>query len=262
VTNTPAFGDAYSNNGSTYVVIENNVNSGSGYISCLKSGTNNPTASGVLTKTSGVGDAVVNFSSFSVTSGTGWWNPTTNQLDVNYYYANSGITLASGDWVITHLMINDIAGVKTDADMESLLIDRKARMHSLINAFKAATPGIRFGICITIPPAISQDAFGVAYSNSIDLKRYYRNVQMTQKAFLEEFDTTTNEAANVFVIGLHLGLDRRFNFPHELAFPNARNTEVGDKIFVYSNAVHPDDPGTWQMADMIWAFLLGKESGV
>lgn len=71
VTVAPAVGDVYSNNGSQFTIIWARIISGSGKLTTERtSGTNDPTASGTLTRVSGSGDASISFSAWGDESGT------------------------------------------------------------------------------------------------------------------------------------------------------------------------------------------------
>jgi hypothetical protein len=63
VTTAPSRYATYTNNSSTFQVMEVVLSGGSGYIKCNRTaGTNNPNASGTLTRTAGTGDNTITFS--------------------------------------------------------------------------------------------------------------------------------------------------------------------------------------------------------
>ena len=68
ITTTPKPGATYTNNGFTFTVQGASIVAGSGIIST--SGTGAPAASGVLTKSAGTGDATINFSAATTSTGT------------------------------------------------------------------------------------------------------------------------------------------------------------------------------------------------
>lgn len=61
VTVTPTYGAIYTNSGANFLVISTSITAGAGTVTCYSTG--QPSTSGVLTKTSGTGDATVTFSS-------------------------------------------------------------------------------------------------------------------------------------------------------------------------------------------------------
>lgn len=66
VTTSPiAYSSIYTNNSSTFEIIEINLSSGSGTLRARRiSGTNSPTTTGTLTKSSGTGDATISYSAW------------------------------------------------------------------------------------------------------------------------------------------------------------------------------------------------------
>src|SRR5690606_29237120 len=81
-----SIGAVYSNNGSQFKAEEIFLESGSGYIRCSRtSGSNNPLASGNLTKVSGGGDDTIGYSEYSIDPANPFWNTSTNQLDIAQY---------------------------------------------------------------------------------------------------------------------------------------------------------------------------------
>jgi len=70
ITNEPGPGDIYSNNSSEFTILSKSIASGAGTLVCARtSGTNDPLASGTLTKVSGEGDATISFSEWKISLG-------------------------------------------------------------------------------------------------------------------------------------------------------------------------------------------------
>ena len=85
ITVDPSVGDVYSNNSSNFELIEVNISSGSGTLMGVRtSGTNNPSASGTLTRVSGSGDASITFSAYSVVT-----DLPTNPIAYSSIYSNN-----------------------------------------------------------------------------------------------------------------------------------------------------------------------------
>lgn len=171
------------------------------------------------------------------------------------YLSAQSITMSSGDWVLINLGINDVFSYTTDATLQTLLTTTITQLAAWITSIKAAVSGIRIGICITIPPSWSQDAFGRNYSSEQTLRRYERNLKLWREAVLAAHDTSV--ASDVYVIPYHVGVDRVNNFATLATALNARNATTYEQP---SNAVHPDYSGYYQGSDMLRSFLKAIEA--
>lgn len=250
VTTTPEIGTIYSHNGSNFNVRETNVSAGSGTISCEKtSGSNEPLASGTLSKANGgAGDSSISFSAFTKVSGNPFWNNTTAQLDVSKYLTDNGITLTASDLITFHLGINDIFNEASDATITGVI----THAVRLINAFRAAVPDIKIGLCLTIPPAINQDGFADSNANGQTLKGYLANYKKLIAAYLAEFDTSARRTAFTYVAGFNHSIDRYYGFPRTTVNASARSTV---QVTKFTNDVHPANEGYYQMGDSLYSFI-------
>lgn len=170
------------------------------------------------------------------------------------YLAAHSITMSSGDWVLVHLGINDVFSFTDDATANTQILNMLGQLAAWITSIKAAVSGVRIGICVTIPPSSSQDAFGVNYNNGQTLRRYEQNLRLWRDAVIAAYDSTV--ASNVYVIPYHVNLDRENNFPTSSVALNARNSDTYNQP---SNGVHPANSGYWQLADMLRGFLKAIE---
>jgi lysophospholipase L1-like esterase len=247
ITIAPALGSVYSNNSSQFTVLEINLSGSSGSITCSRtSGANDPLASGTLTNVSGGGDATISFSASEIISGNPFW--ISGALNFAQYLTNNSFTLASSDLVTIHLGINDVFNDSSDTNISTII----TRANTLINAIRTGVPNINIGLCLTIPPAISQDSFGTNYSNGRNLKEYLVGYRKLINAFLTEFDTNARRTDKVWTIPFNVGIDRTYNFPTSQVNANARNTT---QITRWTNSVHPATSGYQQMGDILWAFI-------
>lgn len=171
------------------------------------------------------------------------------------YLSAQSITMASGDWVLINLGINDIFNFTTDASMQSAMTTMVTRLTAWVASIKAAVPGIRIGICVTIPPCWSQDAFGVKYGSYQTLRRYEQNLRLWRASLIAAFDATVS--SNVYLIPYHVGLDRVYNFPLATVAVNARNPRTYSR---QKDGVHPEAYGYWQLADLLRSFLKAIEA--
>lgn len=171
------------------------------------------------------------------------------------YLSAQSITMASGDWVIINHGINDIFSFLTDATTSSAISTSAAYLTQWITSIKAAVPGIRIGICMTIPPTSTQDSFGTNYPNLQWRKRYLRNLKLWHDYLISAYDSVI--VGQVTLIPYHATVDTENNFPLTTRVFNARNPATYER---QTNAVHPINLGYWQLADTLRSYLKAIES--
>lgn len=243
----PALNSVYSDGVNKFTVTEINLTLGTGYINTNRTtGTTTSAPSGTLTRFSGTGDATLTYSSWVTTSGNPFWN---GALDFSNYLVANSFTMSAGDWVFIHLGINDIFSSSNPIGLFNGMI---TNLRSLITNMQASVAGLKIGVCITIPPTISQDGFGANYLCGKSLYEYLQALQVWQQRLITEFDTDAERALLRFLIPFNAIVDRENNFQMGSGNSNARNTM---KINYYTNGVHPAQPGYNQMADGLLAML-------
>ncbi len=178
-----------------------------------------------------------------------FYNPTSETFDADYYFANSGV--AKPDWFIVNMGINDVFSPTNDSDLESIIDTCLGYLDSIVSSVGSASPNTKIGICLTIPPNHSQDAFGKAYSCGQTRDRYKRNNTLWVHDVIEHF--TSN--ASVYLIPINSSLDTIYNMGMEALPVNARNTDVTCQSPIGNGGVHPVASGYWQIADVYTAFL-------
>lgn len=248
LTNVPSFGSTYSNNDSTWLCQEVNVNSGTGYLKFEKiDGVNEMLTSGTLLKVSGSGDSSVNYSGASIDDGNPFYNPTTLTFDIQHYLTQTSQTLGNGDWIFFQLGINDVFSVQTVSEAKNKVDSIMTDINSFISNIHAFNSNIRIGFSITIPPA-NQDGFGANYGLG-QLSELYKKTGLLelQSRLIESFDNDTSRANNIFLIASHVNIDMVYNIPKEDVQVNSRNTNT---ISMSVNGVHPTTTGYAQIADM------------
>ena len=176
-------------------------------------------------------------------------------FDFASYLSAQSITMSSGDWVIINLGINDIFTYTSDATATAAIATMLGYLSAWITSIKAAVSGVRIGICITIPPASSQDAFGANYASGQTLARYERNLMLWRTALISAYDASVT--SNVFVIPYHVALDRVGSFGTSSVALNARNSATYNQ---QNDGVHPAVIGYFQLADITRSFLKAVES--
>lgn len=171
------------------------------------------------------------------------------------YLSAQSITMASGDWVLINLGINDVFSATDDTTLQTTLSTMSTQLAAWITSIKAAVSGVRIGICITIPPASSQDAFGANYGCGQTLRRYEQNLRLWRDTIVANHDSTV--ASNVFVIPYHVALDRVNNMTTSSVALSARNSTTYAQ---QNDGVHPGNAGYWQLADLLRSFLKASEA--
>jgi len=171
------------------------------------------------------------------------------------YLSAQSITMASGDWVLINLGINDIFGATDDATLTTTMGTMSTQLAAWITSIKAAVSGVRIGILVTIPPSGSQDSFGVNYTSGQTLRRYEQNLRLWRDTIIANHDATV--ASNVFVLPYHVAVDRVNNFATSSVALNARNSTTYNQP---SNGVHPNSGGYYQLADFLRSYLKAIEA--
>ena len=171
------------------------------------------------------------------------------------YLSAQSITMASGDWVLINLGINDVFPFTDSVTLQTTIATMASRLAAWITSIKSAVAGVRIGICITIPPASSQDAFGANYGCGQTLLRYEQNLRLWRNAITANHDASVS--ANVFVIPYHVALDRVNNITTSTVALSARNAATYAQ---QNDGVHPGNAGYWQLADLLRAYLKAVES--
>lgn len=180
-----------------------------------------------------------------------FYNPTSETFDAAYYFANSGVSVP--DWFIINMGINDMFNYTSDTSLETQIDTCLGYLSNMITSIKAVSANIKIGICVTIPPNSSQDAFGKAYACGQTRDRYKRNNSLWASAIIAEFDGKNSD--NIYVIPIHTNLDTVYNMGMETLPVNARNTDITYQSPIANGGVHPVLVGYWQIADVYKAFL-------
>lgn len=170
------------------------------------------------------------------------------------YLSSQSISMSSGDWVVINLGINDVFNSTDDATVNTRITTMSGQLASWITSIKASVPGIRIGICLTIPPSCNQDAFGYNYGSGQTRLRYIRNLKLWRDAITTSYDTSV--ISNVFVIPYHANLDTEHNFTTGSVAVNSRNATTYTQ---QQNGVHPAASGYYQLSDMLRSWLKAAE---
>lgn len=183
-----------------------------------------------------------------------FYNPSTQSFDASYYFTNTGITIP--DWFFINLGINDMFDYTADSSLEAQIQRCIDYCDAMIASIKSASASIKIGICVTIPPNDSQDAFGKAYGCGQTRNRYKRNNLLWAKRLIAEYDNRETDA--IYLVPIHTNLDTVYNMGMETLPVNARNTDVTYQSPIANGGVHPVESGYWQIADVYTAFLKAQ----
>ena len=182
-----------------------------------------------------------------------FYNPVTHTFDAAYYFNNSGIE--KPDWFFINMGINDVFGYTNDEDLKNAMALILERCNLMTESILEASPDTKVGICITIPPNHSQDAFGKAYYCSQTRDRYKRNNTIYAAALIDLFKN--KESDGIYIIPIHTNLDTIYNMGLETIPVNARNPITYESP-IANGGVHPVTSGYWQIADIYTAFIKGN----
>lgn len=167
-----------------------------------------------------------------------------------------GVTVASNDWVLIHLGINDVFAAATDVSASAAAESCAGYIDSMVAAFRSLTPGVRVVVCSTIPPNASQDGFGSSYGVGQNRQRYKRNRDILNERLRAKFVDRT--ASKIHFLDYGASLDSVNNYSVSATVANSRSAVAWNKATAGSG-VHPDPTGYHQLADTIAAFLEGNE---
>tara|TARA_R110001592_G_scaffold287035_1_gene555691 strand:+ start:138 stop:3440 length:3303 start_codon:yes stop_codon:yes gene_type:complete len=249
VTVAPAINSTtYTNNGNTYTVQEYDLTAGAGTYICSVSPLDAaPTASGTLTKASGVGDATVTFSASEALSGNPFWIG--GGVDFGQYLTNNGF--AAPDVVFIGLGINDCFGQTSDTAASDTADVAFAKLDALIASIKTADAGTKVGIMIPSPPSSDQDSFGANYTTGQTRWRFKRNILIWARQLIAKY--SGQEASRIYIVPSNVALDTVNNMNRASAAPvNSRSAITVQR---QNNGVHPESTGYQQIGDALWAFL-------
>lgn len=180
-----------------------------------------------------------------------FYNPNTQTFDASYYFSNTGVSVP--DWFFINLGINDVFSFTTDSSLEAAIPTIKGMCDAMITSIKAVSANIKIGLCVTIPPNHSQDAFGKAYDCGQTRNRYKRNNVLWANELIKEYDG--RESESIYLIPIYTNLDTVWNMGMESLPVNARNTAFTYESPIGNGGVHPAEVGYWQIADVYTAFL-------
>ena len=199
------------------------------------------------------GDNVSNWVQIDGTPRTGSPFIFHNSFNFSTYLSVNSISMAEKDWVIIDLGINDIANCFGDSNIEKQICRITDYLDLMIASIKSVVAGIRIGICLMLPPAASQNAFGYSYKTYIARSWYCHCRNRVIETVIDKYEEKLD---NVFIVPFGLGVDPENDFPIGLLSLGKRNN---CNINTQNNAFHPAPSGKYKMADMLRMFLKCQE---
>jgi len=161
------------------------------------------------------------------------------------------------DYLFIVLGINDIFPVEDTGALEETIRETLAGYHELIGGIQAFDDRIRIGLCVTIPPAYTQDEFGALYGTEYPRWRYKRNNFAWTSAMIDEF----RNVDGVDLIPINVNLDTRNNMGTQEIPINAHNSDTRT-VTAPRGHVHPDESGYWQIADEMYYYIQCMEARI
>lgn len=168
-------------------------------------------------------------------TGSDFIESTTHNFDFNFFLTNWTQTVSAGDWVLFNLGINSIITATTDASLNTSIATELGYLHQMITNITATVPGVRVGVCVTIPPNQSIAAFQSDYgAGTAWIYRNLRNHQIWVERLIADIESRSDSV----LVPIHVNID-----------------SSGDM----ANGVHPSSSGYWKIAASYWMFLKGVE---
>lgn len=156
------------------------------------------------------------------------------------------------DFVGLNMGINDMFSCANDSAVSDKITTAMAQFETMITSIHAFDANIKIGMLITIPPAHSQDAFGVIGNEPTGQTRarHKRNIMLWSKQLLLQFGN--REGSNLFIVPYGSSLDTVNNFNSTTELANSRSAVM---VTRENNSLHPGINGYPQMADSTYYWL-------
>ena len=243
-------GAVYTNNGNTFTIMEVNVTEGTGNILCSVSNLSPaPEDSGVLTKSTGNGDATITYSSVAEDTQNPLWD---NEEDKMSFipYANK-VSSGQIDVVYTLLTWNGHTAGRTD--FSSML----AQMKLFADTLHAEFPNAKLKIMGVQVPSVrggmgaNYGATGASYADGYGMVVTALNMN----DFYQEFAKSEGYSEFVEFVNVSSQFDTDYNMPHNERAVNTRSTV---KEWIDTNGVHPSNDGYLQIGDVVYRNFIAN----
>ena len=156
------------------------------------------------------------------------------------------------DFVTLFLGCNDTFSA-TDENLESRIDTMFVHYDTLIKMIHDFRDDTVIGAILPVPPAATQDAFGVNYKSKQTRWQYRRNQHRLVERMVERYGG--RQADRVHLVPAYVNLDCLHNYPSREAPWNARTSAVGSRL---RNGVHPSAEGYRQIGDTVFCWLAAQ----
>ena len=199
--------DIYSNNGSTYKLIER----GSGYLTLSRESGNTEPSGDTLTRVSGTGDESITFTSWTIGGSNPLWNTATDELDFTHYRRDLCGLSTPLDVCNIQLGINDCLGqLKTT---ESEWLDTLTSVSTLLDAILADSPNCKIIANITGLDSPSITGWSSLYGMNSGSKRNFQLNCYYMREYINNLIKARDDYnTNVFIGQSILGINRWFGY--------------------------------------------------
>lgn len=246
VINPPSMGSVYTNNGANFTIDEINITGIDGNIRAL--GGTAPSPSGILTKVSGEGDSIINFSESEFEAANPFWNTSTGELDITAYVN----TYLGGSLDVIYIMLswNLQTAYKTNFDNEityaKILFDH-IHLHypnCKIKMMGIQLPSLNGGMGINYgATGVYSDAYGMSVT------------VLNQNKAYQDFANDPVYSSFVEFINVSAQFDSENNMLEADTPVNSRNTKLEKRG---TNGVHPALIGYYQIADAVYRNFISR----
>jgi len=156
------------------------------------------------------------------------------------------------DFVTILLGCNDVFSA-TDDDIEQRINAVLGHYDTLIRMIHGVRKDTAIGALLLVPPAASQDAFGVSYRCGQTRWQYKRNQHRVVQRMTAHYGG--REAKHLYLVPTNVNLDCVHNYPQHAPAWNARTDQKGARL---ANGVHPAASGYRQIGDTIYCWMKAR----
>ena len=233
-------------NGARFQIDEINITGSSGNIRCMYSydtpSSNEPPASGTLSRIRGTGDETITYTSFTLENYSPFYNNETGKIDFISYvqkYCNSKVNILA-----VWLGVNSTMTSPAEDWVQNKII-KNAKI--FIDEFHEQFPNAKV-VLFTIPLPSPLGGLTTNYGASENgiVRRYQRKIQTINRAY---YNLSKEESYSNFIIVN----DNCAQFDSENGYPyiekDVNNRMSSIKEIVQTNGVHPSNEGYYLVAD-------------
>jgi hypothetical protein len=243
-----ALSSLYTQGGYKFSIDEINITGGTGNIAISKSTPSGDLTlpNGTLTKSSGAGDATINYTGAVLESTNPFWNPAISQVDFIYYCTQRAISVVNLLSIQCGINDNDLGA---DAAGKLLL---KQYIETLYNKLIAHNSSAKMVVQLPSTGGNTKGGSGANYGATWETQTYYYNVFQIREYILANYDNNPL-FPNLYIGIAGLVIDRYYGYNLDDAAISARYTTLEK---VHTNSVHPGTSGYNQMGDGTYPLFL------